>query len=61
MNIIGTLLDIPEKSKDGMSTRFDLVEINFRPELAPVCRGSKMYIPIACYIYIIERRKMSFL
>ncbi|KAL4034963.1 hypothetical protein IC575_003637 [Cucumis melo] len=28
MNIIGTLLDIPGKSKDGLSARLDLVEIN---------------------------------
>ena len=24
MNIVGTLLDIPRKSKDGMNTRLDL-------------------------------------
>ena len=49
MNIIGTLLEVPGKNKDGMSTRLDLVEMNLRPELAPVRRGSRMYIPAACY------------
>ncbi|TYK07537.1 transposon protein, putative, CACTA, En/Spm sub-class [Cucumis melo var. makuwa] len=34
MNIVGTLLDIPGKSKDGMNSRLDLVEMNIRPELA---------------------------
>ncbi|KAA0038226.1 transposase [Cucumis melo var. makuwa] len=49
MNIIGTLLDIPGKSKDGLSARLDLVEINIRPELAPMFDGSRTYIPATCY------------
>ncbi|KAA0054101.1 hypothetical protein E6C27_scaffold131G00070 [Cucumis melo var. makuwa] len=32
----GTFLDIPGKSKDGMNSRLDLVEMNIRPELAPM-------------------------
>ncbi|TYK04901.1 hypothetical protein E5676_scaffold143G001050 [Cucumis melo var. makuwa] len=36
MNIVGTLLDISGKSKDGMNSRLDLVEMNIRPELAPM-------------------------
>ncbi|KAA0046758.1 transposase [Cucumis melo var. makuwa] len=36
MNIVGTLLDLPGKSKDGMNSRLDLVEMNIRPELAPM-------------------------
>ncbi|KAA0063971.1 transposase [Cucumis melo var. makuwa] len=49
MNIIGTLLDIPGKRKDGLSARLDLVEMNIRPELAPVSDESRTYIPAACY------------
>ncbi|XP_050941586.1 uncharacterized protein LOC127149757 [Cucumis melo] len=49
MNIIGTLLDIPGKSKDGLSARLDLVEMNIRPELAPMSDGSRTYILAACY------------
>ncbi|TYJ98261.1 uncharacterized protein E5676_scaffold203G00030 [Cucumis melo var. makuwa] len=45
----GTLLDIPGKSKDGMNTRLDLVEMNIRPELAPMVSGNNTYIPAACY------------
>ncbi|KAL4027982.1 hypothetical protein IC575_011172 [Cucumis melo] len=36
MNIVGTLLDLPGKSKDGMNSRLDLVDMNIRPELAPM-------------------------
>ncbi|KAL0546536.1 hypothetical protein IC582_016447 [Cucumis melo] len=49
MNIVGTLLDLPGKSKDGMNNRLDLVDMNIRPELAPMVTGNKTYIPAACY------------
>ena len=49
MNIVGTLLDIPGKSKDGMNTRLDLVEMKIRQELAPMFTGNRTYIPAACY------------
>ncbi|KAL4035640.1 hypothetical protein IC575_004343 [Cucumis melo] len=49
MNIVGTLLDIPGKSKDGMNSRLDLVEMNIRPKLAPMVTGNRTYIPAACY------------
>ncbi|KAA0051767.1 transposase [Cucumis melo var. makuwa] len=49
MNIVGTLLDLPDKSKDGMNSRLDLVEMNIRPELAPMVTGNRTYIPAACY------------
>ncbi|KAL0553549.1 hypothetical protein IC582_007447 [Cucumis melo] len=49
MNIVGTLLDLPDKSKDGMNSRLDLVEMNIRPELAPMVTGNRTYIHAACY------------
>lgn len=49
MNIVGTLLDIPGKSKDGMNTRLDLVDMKIIPELAPTFTGNRTYIPAACY------------
>ncbi|KAL0546957.1 hypothetical protein IC582_016876 [Cucumis melo] len=49
MNIVGTLLDLPGKSKDGMNSRLDLIEMNIRPELAPMVTGNRTYIPAACY------------
>ncbi|XP_031744385.1 uncharacterized protein LOC116405453 [Cucumis sativus] len=36
MNILGTFLDIPGKSKDGLNARRDLVDLKLRPELAPI-------------------------
>ncbi|KAL0539818.1 hypothetical protein IC582_024039 [Cucumis melo] len=32
-----------------MNTRLDLVEMNIRPELAPMVSGNRTYIPAACY------------
>ena len=34
-SIIGTLLNIPGKTKDSLALRLDLVEIGVRLELAP--------------------------
>ena len=34
-SIIGTLLDIPGKTKDGLTSRLDLVEMGIRTDLAP--------------------------
>ncbi|TYK30281.1 transposase [Cucumis melo var. makuwa] len=36
------------KSKDGLSSRLDLVEMNFDPSW-PVSDGSRTYIPATCY------------
>ncbi|XP_031742172.1 uncharacterized protein LOC116404095 [Cucumis sativus] len=49
MNILGTLLDIPGKSKDGLNARRDLVDLKLRPELAPISSEKKIFIPPACY------------
>ncbi|KAA0062841.1 transposase [Cucumis melo var. makuwa] len=49
MNIVGTLLNIPGKSKDAMNSRLDLVEMNIRPKLAPMVTGNRTYIPATCY------------
>ena len=49
MNIIGTLFDIPRKSKDEINTRLDLVEMNIRLELASMFSRSRTYIPVVCY------------
>ncbi|KAL0536463.1 hypothetical protein IC582_025412 [Cucumis melo] len=40
---------LPSKSKDGMNSRLDLVEMNIRPELAPMVTGNRTYIPATCY------------
>lgn len=48
-NLIGTLLDIPGKTKDGLKTHLDLVELNIRAELAPQLGEKRTFLPPACY------------
>ncbi|KAL0551927.1 hypothetical protein IC582_011020 [Cucumis melo] len=56
MNILGTLLDIPGKSKDGLNARRDLVDLKHRPELAPISSEKKILIPPACYTFTKEEK-----
>ncbi|KAL0536141.1 hypothetical protein IC582_025075 [Cucumis melo] len=49
MNLLGTLLDTPGKTKDGLQSRCDLEQLGIRPELAPKVIGNRTYIPPACY------------
>ncbi|XP_073154053.1 uncharacterized protein [Henckelia pumila] len=48
-SLIGTLLDIPGKSKDRVAARLDLVEMNLRIDLAPKMGEKKTFLPTACY------------
>jgi hypothetical protein len=57
-NIIGTLLDIPRKMKDGLKSRNDLVQLGLRSELHPMLRANgKHYLPPASYSLTIEEKK----
>ncbi|KAL0561547.1 hypothetical protein IC582_001981 [Cucumis melo] len=58
-NLIGTLLDIPGKTKDGVKSRLDLVELNIRSELAPQVGDKKIFLPPACYT-LSRAEKLSF-
>ncbi|KAL0552256.1 hypothetical protein IC582_011364 [Cucumis melo] len=58
-NLIGTLLDIPGKIKDGVKSRLDLVELNIRSELAPQVGEKKIFLPPACYT-LSRAEKLSF-
>ncbi|KAL0556667.1 hypothetical protein IC582_005181 [Cucumis melo] len=58
-NLIGTLLDIPGKTKDGVKSRLDLVELNIRSELAPQVGEKKIFLPPACYT-LSRVEKLSF-
>ena len=44
-SVIGTLLNIKEKSKDGLKSREDMVKIGIRTELGPVKKGRRTYLP----------------
>ncbi|KAL6538915.1 hypothetical protein OROMI_025241 [Orobanche minor] len=46
--IVGTLLNMPGKTKDGVNARKDMKKLG-RPELAPIEDGKRYYLPPACY------------
>ena len=56
-SIIGTLLNIPGKTKDSLASRLDLVEIGVRPELAPQFSEKRTYLPEACYNLKKEKKR----
>lgn len=56
-SIIGTLLDIPGKTKDGLAARLDLATKNLRLELAPKVGEKKTYLPPACYTLSREEKR----
>jgi hypothetical protein len=57
-NIIGTLLDMPKKMKDGLKARNNLVQFGLRPELHPILRSNgKHYLPLASYSLTVEEKK----
>jgi hypothetical protein len=57
-SIIGTLLDMPRKSKDGLKSRIDLVQFELRPELQLISRpNGKYFLPPASYTLIAEKKK----
>ncbi|RVW74534.1 hypothetical protein CK203_053767 [Vitis vinifera] len=47
--IIGTLLNIQGKTKDGLNSRLDLMDMGLRFELAPRFEQKRTYLPPACY------------
>lgn len=57
--LIGTLLNIQGKTKDGVNARLDLVEMNIREELAPKEIGKRTYLPPPCYT-MSRQEKISF-
>jgi hypothetical protein len=57
-SIIGALLDMPRKSKDGLKSRADLVQFELRPELHPISRpNGKYFLPPASYTLTAEEKK----
>ncbi|KAM6575189.1 hypothetical protein CsatA_023516 [Cannabis sativa] len=56
-SLIGTLLNIPGKSKDGIKARKDLVEMKMREKLAPKIMKNRTYLPPACYTLTKDEKK----
>ncbi|KAL2905095.1 Protease HtpX-like protein 2 [Bienertia sinuspersici] len=58
-SLVGTLLNINGKTKDGQNARDDLKEMGIRNELHPVKKNDKTYLPPACYT-LSRREKKEF-
>ncbi|KAJ9538975.1 hypothetical protein OSB04_031708 [Centaurea solstitialis] len=56
--LVGTLLHMNGKTKDGLASRNDLVHFGLRPELAPQTNGNKTILPAACYTLTKEEKDM---
>lgn len=50
-SLLGLLLNMPGKTKDGLNARLDLQEMNIRSELQPVTdeETGRVYLPPACH------------
>jgi hypothetical protein len=56
--IIGTLLDMPRKTKDGLKSCTNLVQFELRLELHHILRhNGKHFLPPASYTQTVEERK----
>ncbi|XP_031127651.1 uncharacterized protein LOC116029751 [Ipomoea triloba] len=58
-SLVGTLLDIKGKTKDGLNARLDLIEMGIRPTLAPRSGDKKTYLPPAAHT-LSRKEKISF-
>ena len=56
-SLIGTLLNIKGKTKDGVKSCQDLVELGIREQLHPVLRGARTYLAPACYTMSTAKKK----
>ncbi|KAK7256311.1 hypothetical protein RIF29_29752 [Crotalaria pallida] len=57
--LIGTLLNMVGKTKDGLNARLDLLKLGIRTELRPIKRGKRTYLPPACYT-LSRKEKIKF-
>ena len=56
-SVVGTLLNINGKTKDGVNARLDMLEMGIRQQLAPRPDGKQTYLPPACYTLSKNERK----
>jgi len=56
-SLIGTLLNIKGKTKDGIKCRQDLVEMDIRHQLHLQPQGRRTYLPPACYTMSTKEKK----
>ncbi|KAF7154393.1 hypothetical protein RHSIM_Rhsim01G0019000 [Rhododendron simsii] len=55
--LLGTLLNIPGKTKDGINARLDHVAMGGPEELAPEIGAKRTYLPPACYTLSREEKR----
>ncbi|KAL4555368.1 hypothetical protein LXL04_037986 [Taraxacum kok-saghyz] len=48
-SVYGTLLNLPNKTKDGIKARQDVEAMGIKPELQTQPRGKRTWLPPACY------------
>ena len=58
-SVIGTLLNIKGKTKDGFNARQDLLDMGICSELHPRSEGKRTYLPPACHT-LSRKEKISF-
>ena len=58
-SVIGMLLKIQGKTKDGLNTRQDLVEVGIRSSLHPRSDGKNIYLPPTCHTFP-KKEKINF-
>jgi len=58
-SVIGMLLIIQGKTKDGLNAFQDLIEMGIRDQLHPRSDGKKIYLLPACHT-LSKRKKISF-
>ena len=56
-SILGTLMNVPGKTKDNLKSRLDLVEMEIRKDLHPKKVGDKYQIPRAIFTLSMNERK----
>ena len=59
-SIIGTLLNLAGKTKDGLNSRLDLVEMGLKSEFAPRFELKRTYLPPACYTLSTMEKKVFY-
>ncbi|XP_021747785.1 uncharacterized protein LOC110713633 isoform X6 [Chenopodium quinoa] len=58
-SLIGTLLNVRGKTKDGKKSRLDLVDLGIREELKPQTKNRRTYLPPACHT-LSKKEKVAF-
>ncbi|KAJ0856260.1 putative Transposase-associated domain-containing protein [Helianthus annuus] len=57
-SLLGLLLNIPGKTKDGINIRKDMQEMGIREGLHPVAQPKGFFLPPACYTMSTKEKKM---